>query len=285
MSSKPFVIAHRGLRNLCPENTRAAIEAALKVSGLYGVEFDVELAADVGVVLHQETMVLGADKQNVIPAVRDFVSRDWVRELDSAQVGKLDAGSWFGTQFTAERVPLLADILSLEWGQKRAFVELKDPSFWGQRDLKRPEGMFKVVGESLRLFSKRAQLAVVSFNPEMLCLARELGKVELTWALWTEWRGRAAEAVGMARREGFAHLFLPDLLVLEDSEWVTAAHAAGLKISPYPVSPARGEPEYAQWTADSQREKWLKLGELGVDGIISDFPIETLEAIGQPLPR
>jgi glycerophosphoryl diester phosphodiesterase len=280
MSVKPFVIAHRGLRNLYPENTRAAIEAALKVKGLYGIEFDVELAADAGVVLHQETMVLGTDKRKVIPAVRNFVSRDWVRELDSAQVGKLDAGSWFGAQFTAERVSMLDEILSLEWDQKRAFVELKDPSFWGQRDLKRPEEMFKVVGESLRLFSKRAQLAVVSFNPEMLCLARKIGNVELTLALWTEWRGRADEAIEMAKREGFAHLFLPDVLVLEAPEWVSAAHAAGLKISPYPVSPARGEPEYVQWTAESQRGKWLKLHEFGVDGIISDFPIETLEAIG-----
>ena len=51
------VIAHRGLRSEKPENTLASIRAALEVPHLHGVEFDVELTSDGGLVaLHQETM-------------------------------------------------------------------------------------------------------------------------------------------------------------------------------------------------------------------------------------
>ena len=50
-------LAHRGDWRRAPENTMAAIEAALAVPGCDGVEFDVRLSADgVPVLLHDETL-------------------------------------------------------------------------------------------------------------------------------------------------------------------------------------------------------------------------------------
>lgn len=78
----PAVIAHRGLRDEAPENTTPAIERALALGGLAGIEFDVELAdverAGGPVVVHQETMLPDEQFRALLPATRDFIARDWV---------------------------------------------------------------------------------------------------------------------------------------------------------------------------------------------------------------
>jgi glycerophosphoryl diester phosphodiesterase len=81
----PAVIGHRGARNEAPENTIESIAAALSLPGISGVEFDVE-RTDLPVVLHQETMVPNDDRTALVPATRDFVSRDWVSEMPARDV-------------------------------------------------------------------------------------------------------------------------------------------------------------------------------------------------------
>jgi glycerophosphoryl diester phosphodiesterase len=85
------------------------------------------------------------------------------------------------------------------------------------------------------------------------------------------------EAVDEARNCGASSISLPDLLVLEDPNWIEVAHRSDLKIHVYPVSPARGEPEFSTWTPESQRGKWRRLEQIGVDGLLSDFARETVE--------
>lgn len=56
-SARPLRLAHRGDWRVAPENTLAALEAAMRVQGCDGVEFDVRLSADgVPVLLHDETL-------------------------------------------------------------------------------------------------------------------------------------------------------------------------------------------------------------------------------------
>jgi len=59
-------------------------------------------------------------------------------------------------------------------------------------------------------------------------------------------------------------------------------HHHNLKLHVYPVSPARGEPEFDRWTPESQIERWQKLNLLGVDAIISDFARETAAVLHSP---
>jgi glycerophosphoryl diester phosphodiesterase len=105
------VISHRGLRQEAPENTRAALLAAIEIPGVHGVEFDIELA-DEPVVLHQETMVPDESFAKLQPASRNFESRDWVGEHTAAEIVQLDAGSWLAPHFAAEAVPRLRDVLA-----------------------------------------------------------------------------------------------------------------------------------------------------------------------------
>lgn len=271
------VIAHRGLRNEKPENSIEAITAALSLPGIHGVEFDVELTADMrSAVLHQETLVPSAHRQSIELASRDFTSRDWVIETHSTAITEMDAGSWMGPDFSGVQVPSLQAVLSLPWKSVVAYVELKDATYWGKRDPMRPGQVAEAALPHLRSFS--GSVNVISFNPEILIKVRDaISSIPTTLALWTEWRGKVQEALEEAARCGAAAISLPDIVLLEDAHWVSTAHDKGLKVHAYPVSPARGEPEFLSWTAESQVKKWRCLDALGVDAILSDFARESLD--------
>lgn len=273
------VIGHRGLRSEKPENSLDAISEALKLPGIHGVEFDVELTRDKHpVVLHQETVVPNSDHSGIEPAARDFTSRDWVIETSAETISRMDAGSWMGKEFAHLKVPTLKDVLNLPWGQTTGYVELKDATYWGKRDTSRPAQVVEAALPYLNAFS--GPINVISFNPEILReLRSKAPHIPTTLALWTEWRTRINEAIAEAKNCGASTMSLPDIVVLEDPTWVQAVHQQGMKIHVYPVSPARGEPEFLNWTAASQVDKWQNLSKLGVDAIISDFPRETLRVL------
>lgn len=271
------IIAHRGLRSELPENTLPAISSALELPGMYGVEFDVEITGDgCPVVLHQETVVPNSQYTRIEPAARNYTSRDWVIETTGAMTLAMDAGSWMSETFSQHKIPSLKQVLDLSWGETIAFVELKDATYWGQRDLLRPAQVVAAAGPFLAAFQGSAQ--VISFNPEVLCeLRRCLSHIPTTLALWTEWRFRSAEAMAEAKRCGASTVSMPDLLVIEDPRWICEAHDRGIKVHVYPITPARGEAEFLNWTARSQMEKWETLSERGVDALVTDFARETLQ--------
>ena len=97
----PPVIGHRGAAALAPENTLAGFRCA-KALGCDGVEFDVRLTADGGLVLcHDDRLDRTTD------------AKGRVLELSLQDIRRCDAGAWFGPRFAGERVPSLADALAL----------------------------------------------------------------------------------------------------------------------------------------------------------------------------
>ncbi|MEY4667695.1 MAG: hypothetical protein RL518_394 [Pseudomonadota bacterium] len=274
------VIAHRGLRHEKPENSIDALSAALQLPTLHGVEFDVELTGDgLPIVLHQETVVPSADFTRVDPAARNYTSRDWVIQYSAHEVSQLDVGSWMSAEFAHLRAPTLKEVLELPWRSTVAYIELKDATYWAQEcDATRPAQIVEAALTDLLAFKGSAN--VISFNPEILLTLRQRAPhIPATLALWTEWRSRAGEAVTEAQRCGASTLSLPDSIVLQEPEWVHILHQHGMKIHVYPVSPARGEPAFNNWTPDSQIKKWRELQMLGVDAIISDFARETVAEV------
>jgi len=275
------IIAHRGLRNEKPENSVESILAALCLPAVHGVEFDVELTGDRQVVvLHQETLVPNPDHTRIELAPRNFVSRDWVIEMLAKDVVAMDAGSWMDARFSHVKVPSLSDVLELPWGEVTAYVELKDATYWGERDASRPSAIVDAALPHLTAFA--GPIDVISFNPEILREVRARApRLHTTLALWTEWQLRVDEAIVEATGCGASTISLPDAMILAEPHWIKFAHERGLKIHAYPVSPARGEPEFLTWTPETQREKWLRLSQLGVDAILSDFARETIDALSR----
>lgn len=270
----PIIIAHRGGRADAPENTLEAISESIQLPGISGIEFDVELS-DEPLVLHQESMVPNPEFTALQLAPRDFQTRDWVAEYPAEEIVKLDAGSWRGAKFSNSRVPKLTEVMQLEWGNKRAFMELKDPTFWGKRDETRPRRIVEAVSASIRNF--KGDLSVISFNPEILKeVALVFPAIPTVLALWTEWVNRIEEAVITATNARAQVVSLPEQVVLEDPSWISKVHDAGLELHVYEVSPTIDEPEYYTWNGESRRSTWELLLNLQVDGILTDFPRELL---------
>jgi glycerophosphoryl diester phosphodiesterase len=93
------IIAHRGYSARAPENTLAALEAAL-AAGADAVEFDIRTAACGTPVLFHDPM-LGRTTNGVGPLSR--------RPLGHLRA--LDAGAWFGPEFKDQKIPTLEEAL------------------------------------------------------------------------------------------------------------------------------------------------------------------------------
>lgn len=107
------IVAHRGASWDAPENSLAAIDAALE-QGAHAVELDVQQTADgVLVLIHDRDFLRVAGEPRAI----------W--ELTYAEVQALDAGSWFGSQFAGERIPTLAEAVERLRGRARLYLEVK----------------------------------------------------------------------------------------------------------------------------------------------------------------
>jgi glycerophosphoryl diester phosphodiesterase len=115
------IIAHRGFSARAPENTLAAMEAAIS-AGADALEWDVQVAACGTPVLFHDTL-LGRTSNGVGPLRR--------RALE--QLRQLDAGSWFSPDFAGERIPTLEEAyervrgrVARVYSEMKAYRELED---------------------------------------------------------------------------------------------------------------------------------------------------------------
>jgi glycerophosphoryl diester phosphodiesterase len=107
------VVAHRGAAGKAPENTLASVRQAIK-DGTDWIEIDVQetLDGEVVVIHDSDFMKLAGVDLKV-----------WDGTLK--QLREIDIGSWFAPEFSAERVPTLAEVLDEVRGQSRVVIELK----------------------------------------------------------------------------------------------------------------------------------------------------------------
>lgn len=110
----PVVIcAHRGASGSAPENTLAAITAAIDC-GATMIEIDIQITRDNRIVVfHDEDL---SRTTNGTGDIRDTLYDD---------VRTLDAGSWFDARFSNEHIPLLDEALALIKGRAYLNIELK----------------------------------------------------------------------------------------------------------------------------------------------------------------
>jgi glycerophosphoryl diester phosphodiesterase len=108
------IIAHRGYSARAPENTLAALRAALE-AGADAVEFDLQFTGDgMPVLFHDDELDRTTDGRGPIGAlVRD-------------DLAALDAGRRFSPGFAGERIPSLEAALGLlDGGAARIYAEIK----------------------------------------------------------------------------------------------------------------------------------------------------------------
>lgn len=108
------VVCHRGANEYAPENTRASSQLCIDW-GVDYIEIDVRTSKDgVLYLLHDPTVK------------RTTNGGGFLRGLTSAEIDKLDAGSWFDSKFAGEKVPRLDEYLRWVKGRAKIYFDVKD---------------------------------------------------------------------------------------------------------------------------------------------------------------
>ena len=110
----PKIVCHRGAKTFAPENTLSAVDLAFD-QGFNIVEIDVRQTKDgVPVVMHDSRVN------------RTTNGRVAIKKMSYDVVSQLDAGSWFDTFFTDEKVRPLEDVLVHVKGRGEVYIEIKE---------------------------------------------------------------------------------------------------------------------------------------------------------------
>ena len=233
-SSRVLTIAHRGASAYAPENTLAAIRAAIEMHCDLA-EVDVQRTRDGVLVLVHDT-----DLQRTTGRHRN------VGDVTYRDLAALDAGSWFSPVYAGERIPTLAQALDVLDGTGTGLLlEVKHPA--------RYPGIAADIARTLRArrgYVESGQCIVQSFDHAVMRdVARRVPEVAVgllghppvhrlpaiaTWATHVNPRHRRATPA-----------------------YVDAVHAAGMGC--------------LVWTADRAADIQRAI-DCGVDGVITNRP-------------
>lgn len=236
--------AHRGGAELRPENTIEAFDHGLSF-GADGLEFDVHLSRDGVAVVHHDCSL-----------ERTTGGRGLIRAHDAAELGRLDAGYWFGPpdfpyRERGLRIPTLREVLA-RYTEVRLIIELKQPD---------PELARRTVDE-VRAAGAIDRVVLGSYYWRALHAARAYdGRIptgaareETRWALyrsWVRWPlvSPAYREFQVPERSGMTTIVTP--------RFVEHAHRANLPVK--------------VWTINRELDMRRLVG-WGVDALISDRP-------------
>jgi glycerophosphoryl diester phosphodiesterase len=227
-----LLIAHRGASGHAPENTMAAFKKAVSLGATF-IETDLQLTRDARLVaIHDETVN------------RTTNGKGAVHDMTLAELRRLDAGSWFGSEFAGERIPTLDEVLDFAKKYDVIFyLEMKPGGSWG--------GEHALIG-SLRSSGEIARTIVISFDAAILANVRKIEPTLMTALLYD---GQIEKPLDQALKVGARQLAIRGDLV--NPLLLTAAREKDLQV--------------VCWTVNHSAHMRL-LMDAGVDGIMSDYP-------------
>lgn len=281
---------HRGARGLRPENTLVSFEQALAF-GMTGVELDVAITRDGVVVVTHDSRLHGdivrrPDGEWISPDEERAILELSLKELRALDVGRLKPGSKYARRFPDQqpadgaRIPTLEEVIELvrtSGNEHFTFaVEIKSDPQKPELTVD-PESFARAVVDVLRKTNVVERSSILSFNWHTLAhvqqIAPEVTTVYLTaqqrWldnvqrgrtgiSAWTagldvdEYAGSVPRLIKAAGGSVWSVLHHDiDAAALEE------AHALGLRV--------------LTWTVNNPADM-KRLIELGVDGIVTDYP-------------
>ncbi len=289
----PHVYGHRGARGVLPENTMAGFDY-LRAIGVRGVEVDVQNTADgVLVVIHDPhvPMQLARDPDgNWLPAPGPKIVDLSVVELLAYDIGRLHPDHAYGARYPDQRpidgvrVPLLSEFLDWAAQDPELLINIEVKSFAHRDDLgDPPDVLAKAVLTSIRQHGVDARCLISSFDWRVLSSLRGLAPNIARGYLSYEQPGDDCMVFdGSPYMDGLRvsdHAdSLPRLLATQGAlcwcvhfrdltpERLREAHDLGLAVNVWTVNES----------ADMQA-----MADMGVDGVITDYPERMLQVNGQ----
>ncbi len=253
---RPLVIAHRGGAGLWPENTMFAFERA-RHSGVDVIETDVHETADgVLIVIHDPTLERTTDGTGRVNAM----TLAEIKKLDAAFRFSTDGGKTFPLRGSGITIPTLQEVFS-------AFPEMR----FNIEPKQNAPSPAKLLCRVIREHGMADRVVVGSFRQSTLDEFRRECPEVATSGSPTE----VSKFLAMYKA-GLANSYSPTMQALQVPEYagglqvltegfVAAAHARNLQVHAWTVNE----------TSDMRR-----LLELGVDGIMTDYPDRLMSLLG-----
>ena len=235
----PLIIAHRGYRAQYPENTCASFKAAIDAH-IQMIEFDVMLSRDRKIiVIHDATLERTTDGSGA-------VSNYTLQELK-----RLDAGSWFDSRFSQERIPTLKEALDKMANRVYINIELKACAYEADSP---PDRIERQVVKLVKKKNICDSVIISSFEWKML---DNISKMD------------GAPAVGLISRDPKDPINRDLCSRLKVFSWhpnfnglgyeqVKEMHGMGIKVFPYNIE---------------SLEQYEEAVNMGVDGVITNDPV------------
>jgi len=241
------VIGHRGTCGTLPENTLEGFASTIE-AGVDMLEFDVMATADGQIVIHHDYTI--TSKLHVCFDGASISNPPHIRSLTLAQI----KGYGYRSKLASPaKIPSLQEFFDFLHSLKhpnakrvRLMIEIKkDPIHPKQT----AQFLVKLVNES----GMRDRIFYASFDPETLAEVRRLSPKAEMILLFEPDKAIVPEIALQLQAKTLG----PSNSLLKDRNQVQALKQKGFKIIP--------------WTINDPK-RWSELIEMGVDGIITDFP-------------
>jgi glycerophosphoryl diester phosphodiesterase len=270
-------VAHRGASAYAPEHTLAAYRLALE-QGADFVEQDLAVTKDGALIcLHDPTLERTTNVEELFPdrsttvtlegkTVKAWLANDFT--LD--EIRRLDAGSWFNSKFSGERIPTFDEAVALVKGRAGLFPELKTPEVYAGRSVDFETLVAAALDKHALRGSKADPQTPVILQTFSESSARKLAAIHIGVPVvlligdpagWDSpdrvraWKG-VVQGFGPAKQ-----------LLLKQPDFVKWAHAEGLTVTPYTF---RSSSTGSFPSVRAEMEHFLYT--LGVDALFTDNP-------------
>jgi glycerophosphoryl diester phosphodiesterase len=258
-ASAPLVMAHRGGAGIGPENTLPTFESAAAM-GVDVIEIDVHGTADGHLVVIHDGSV---DRTTNGSGRVNEMTLDQLKKLDAGFRWSKDGGQSFPFRERGVQIPTLQEVFA-------AFPKMK----FNVEPKQRTPSIIKPLCQIIREKAMSDKIVVGSFSQTVLDEFRAACPEVATSASPTE----VSKFLAMYKT-GVSESYSPPMQALQvperaglqivSPEFVKAAHERNLKVH--------------VWTVN-ETESMRRLLDMGVDGIITDYPDRLLHMLGRTSP-
>lgn len=250
INKKPIIVAHRGASAYAPENTLASIKKAIAM-GVDMVEIDVQLTKDKQIVLMHDLTV-----------DRTTNGKGRVKDLLFDDIRKLDAGLWFSTEFAGEKIPTLEEVIETVKGKCKLLIEVK------RVKTKNPEIEAKII-QLIDKYKAYNWCVVQSFETEVIKNIQAIDKSVECHKLVTMNLSVLPLHLDSRIKTGTIYKYktvqaINPYFKMLNKRKVDKIHSRGQKI--------------ITWTVN-EKEDMKRMIEMGVDGIITNYPDRLIELL------
>lgn len=244
------VYGHRGASGYAPENTMEAFQMAIEM-GADAIELDVQLTKDEQLVIfHDNKMQRTARWADGTPVTGQ------VREYTLEQIQQMEVGSWKSEEYKGAKIPTMEQVYQwMQQNEAEVNIEIKVPD-GGYRKMLTEKTL-----EMAKAYGVEERLIISSFCHPALVDSHSQSPAIPTGILYSETLYRPEEYAVIVGAEALHPHFLQI-----NAESVQACHAKGKIVN--------------VWTPNTEEELTACI-QMGVDGIITNYPDRALALLAQ----